>query len=72
MRLTRGDGYTEHVHQACIVQTSRYHFKASKMDPTTATLIEAQSGISSRFESQTAIDDAKAVREKEWKEAYAR
>lgn len=43
------------------------------MDPAAATaLAEAQAGMSSRFESQEVIDEAKAIREKEWKEAYAR
>lgn len=42
------------------------------MDPSVAALAEAQAGISSRFETQTSIDEAKVVREKEWKEAYAR
>ncbi|CAD6567676.1 MAG: hypothetical protein TREMPRED_003816 [Tremellales sp. Tagirdzhanova-0007] len=45
---------------------------ASPTDPTAAALAEAQAGMSSRFESQSTIDSAKAQREKEWKEAYAR
>jgi hypothetical protein len=40
--------------------------------PTAAKLAEAQAGMSSRFESQSTIDEAKSNREKEWKEAYAR
>ncbi|KAK8843411.1 hypothetical protein IAR55_007068 [Kwoniella newhampshirensis] len=41
------------------------------MDPD-AALAAATSTMSSRFESQTAIDEAKENKQKEWKEAYAR
>ncbi|WWD21070.1 hypothetical protein CI109_105551 [Kwoniella shandongensis] len=41
------------------------------MDPD-AALAAATSTISSRFESQTSIDEAKENKLKEWKEAYAR
>jgi hypothetical protein len=37
-----------------------------------ASLARAQEGIGSRFETQTSIDEAKARKDQEWKEAYAR
>lgn len=36
------------------------------------SLKRAQEGIGSRFETQTSIDEAKARKEEEWKNAYAR
>ncbi|OCF44888.1 hypothetical protein I317_01167 [Kwoniella heveanensis CBS 569] len=41
------------------------------MDPSNI-LTPATGSISSRFESQTSIDEAKETRQKEWREAYAR
>jgi hypothetical protein len=51
-------------------------FTKHKMSGQEAAALEslkrAQEGIGSRFETQTSIDEAKARKEEEWKNAYAR
>jgi len=42
------------------------------MNPELPGVDNAPPSIESRFETQTSVDTANAIREKEWKDAYAR
>ncbi|ORY26261.1 N-terminal domain of NEFA-interacting nuclear protein NIP30-domain-containing protein [Naematelia encephala] len=56
----------------CISVLCDYLIVAEGLSVGMEALQESSGTIASRFETQTTIDQSKAMREKEWKEAYAR